>query len=90
MKKSEIIIKIGDMPEDSYDLGSLRVGVFYAEDPDTMVDEHVVDELFPELEEMDMADLSEGELEYTGMLDKYELSELLEEVGFTTQIVLIV
>lgn len=88
MKKSEIIIKIGDMPEDSYDLGSLRVGVFYAEDPDVMVDEHVVDELFPELEEMDMVDLSEGELEYSGCLNKYELSEELEEMGFTTQVIL--
>ena len=85
MRKSEIVFKIGKM-DNSFIDGILLLGVFYYSNIDEMVDSHVVEEHFPELEELGLSDLAEGQIEYSGELSIFELSEELERRGFITQI----
>ena len=87
MNKKKYLFKIGDPYDDGFVKLMCSVGVFHANEPDTMIEEHVVDELFPELEELDMSDLAEGEIEYMGELDKEELAYELNERGFKTQVI---
>ncbi len=53
-----------------------------------MMDEHIVDEVFPELEELMLLDLAEGVMEYGGTLSVLELTDALREIGFEVQIAL--
>jgi len=80
--KSNFIFKIYDLDQDEY-LSSTPFGIaVFDKAGKFMVDEHVTDELFPELKKIGLEDLAEGELEYMGQLNKEALIDKLKSMGF--------
>lgn len=80
--KSDFLFKVYDINDDEfYTSSSFGISVF-DKDGKFMVDEHVSDELFPELKNIGLEDLAEGELEYTGNLNKNALIDKLNSMGF--------
>lgn len=85
MKKTDFILKIQTPPEDWGIEGKFEISAW---DDDTQVDEHIC-ELFSEIEKEfeEIGDLAEGSMEYWGPLDKQELSDSLQVMGFKTQMI---
>ena len=80
--KSDFIFKVYDIDGDEfYSSNNFGISVFDKEGK-FMVDEHVSDELFPELKKIGLEDLAEGELEYLGQLKKDALIDKLKSMGF--------
>jgi hypothetical protein len=51
-----------------------------------IIESHVSDEIFPELKDIGLEDLSEGVLEYYGKLSKEKLVEKLKEMRFSARL----
>jgi len=82
MKKTDFILKIEDaMPDD--DICTMQISAWKGK---YMIDEHIC-EKYPKLEELDLADLCEGSLEYCGTLTKQQMSDELIKRGFKTKVI---
>lgn len=80
--KANFMFKVYDLDKDEYlSSSSFRIAVF-DKNGKFMVDEHVSDQIFPELKKIGLEDLAEGELEYCGKLSKQELIDKLKSMGF--------
>lgn len=80
--KSDFVFKVYDIETDEFhSSNNFGISVFDKEGK-FMVDEHVSDELFPELKKIGLEDLAEGELEYLGSLKKDSLIDKLKSMGF--------
>jgi hypothetical protein len=73
--------------EDKEQLSYGSVGVVVLEKSGKyIIDSHVSDEIFPELKDIGLEDLSEGVLEYSGNLSKEKLVDKLKEMGFNAKL----
>jgi len=82
--KENYIFKVFDN-EEQQTYGDVGVAVFDKNDK-YMIDIHVSDELFPEIKEIGLEDLTEGVLEYSGKLSKEELVDKLKSMGFNARL----
>jgi hypothetical protein len=82
--KENYIFKVFDNEEQNT-YGDVGVAVFDKNDK-YMIDIHVSDELFPEIKEIGLEDLTEGVLEYSGKLSKEELVDKLKSMGFNARL----
>lgn len=75
-------------PADPKGYGDFIVVEAWNKTGEYMIDQHIVDERFPILEELDLSDLAEGVMEHGGSLSIFELVDGLRELGFEVQIVI--
>ncbi len=81
MKKTNIFLEVVKGDEDSLLASEIQVRAWLDAEKDQMVDAHLTEE-FPELEELDLYDLMEGEMEYDGSLSIEELKNELRILDF--------
>lgn len=78
LQKKDIYFFVDEVFDEDFEV--YHVAAFRDRLQNEMIDEHIC-ELFPELENLGIYDLSEGELEYSGG-NPHHLKEELFEMGF--------
>lgn len=82
--KKDFLFKIIDVDNVPYDSTKFGISVF-EKDGKYQIDEHVADMIFPELQDIEIEDLAEGEMGYYGKLSKTELINKLTSMGFVVK-----
>lgn len=78
MEKGDLYLQV---TESDSGICPINVTAWLDDEREVMLDEHLT-ELFPELEDVGLMDLCEGEMEFDGELNVAQLSNLLERMGF--------
>lgn len=82
--KKNFIFRIIDVDDVPYDSTKFGISVF-DKSGRYQIDEHVADMIFPELQDIEIEDLAEGEMGYYGKLSKSELINKLTSMGFVVK-----
>lgn len=83
LSKDEFILKVLDMDNfESYSNNNYTEIEVYEKTGKYLIDVHFSDMAFPELKKLNLEDLGEGVMEYSGKLNTQQLIDKLKEMGF--------
>lgn len=81
MTKNQIFLEVFE--SEGFSVASVVIIAWLDQNKTQMCEAYITEEFFDDLENMEIDDLSEGEMEYSGDLSVEKLKEELKNKGFT-------